>query len=241
MGTVSVWPGFWHRILCSRLAQTWLEKWTGGLLKHHHHHFNIPFLWLIMGRMVASKLHEVVDQPLVTFTRFILIRSLLVIVYSWLWECVSLFIFKCHWFFRWLHGSAPPYLEKCCTRMIPRRLDLRTATAASGRLVVPKTNTKTISGQAFAISCPLAWNSLPDELHDDSLSFADFRRKFKTFLFYQTLNTILTQLCLFTYFDVSMTSAIFIMNFDHQMSVWWSKNRRYATVGSPPHLCSKPA
>ena len=50
----------------------------------------------------------------------------------------------------------------------------------------------------------------------------------------QTLNTILTQLCLFTYFDVSMTSAIFIRNFDHQMSVWWSKNRRYATVGSPP-------
>ena len=49
----------------------------------------------------------------------------------------------------------------------------------------------------------------------------------------QTLNTILTQLCLFTYFDVSMTSAIFIRNFDHQMSVWWSKNRRYATVGSP--------
>ena len=24
-----------------------------------------------------------------------------------------------------------------------------------------------------------------------------------------------------------MTSAIFIRNFDHQMSVWWSKNRRY--------------
>ena len=85
--------------------------------------------------------------------------------------------------FRCLHGSAPPYLEKCCTRVIPRRLDLRSATAASGRLVVPKTNTKTISGRAFAISCPLAWNSLPDELHDDSLSFADFRRKLKTFLF----------------------------------------------------------
>ena len=32
-----------------------------------------------------------------------------------------------------------------------------------------------------------------------------------------------TQLSLFTYFDVSMTSAIFIRNYDHQMSVWWSK------------------
>ena len=85
--------------------------------------------------------------------------------------------------FRCLHGSAPPYLEKCCIRMIPGRLDLRSATAARGRLVVPKTNTKTISGRAFAVSCPLAWNSLPDELHDDNLSFTDFRRKLRTFLF----------------------------------------------------------
>ena len=42
-----------------------------------------------------------------------------------------------------------------------------------------------------------------------------------------------TQPRLFTYFDFSMTSAIFIRNYDHQMSVWWSKNRKYVTVGSP--------
>ena len=52
---------------------------------------------------------------------------------------------------------------------------------------------------------------------------------------YQPLNLLFTQLCLFTYFDVSMTSAIFIRNYDPQMSVSWSKNRRYVTVGSPPH------
>ena len=85
--------------------------------------------------------------------------------------------------FRCLHGSAPPYLEKCCIRVILGRLDLRSATAARGRLVVPKSNTKTISGRAFEVSCPLAWNSLPDELRDDNLSLIDFRRKFKTFLF----------------------------------------------------------
>ena len=101
-----------------------------------------------------------------------------------LWTEFKLFSFKmCALAFRCLHGSAPPYLEKCCTRVIPRRLDLRSATAVSGRLVVPKTNTKMISGRAFAISCLLTWNSLPDELHDDSLSFVDFRRKLKIFLF----------------------------------------------------------
>ena len=36
--------------------------------------------------------------------------------------------------FRCLHGSAPPYLGNCCTRVIPRRPDLRSATAVSGRL-----------------------------------------------------------------------------------------------------------
>ena len=85
--------------------------------------------------------------------------------------------------FRCLHGSAPPYLARCCTRVIPGRSDLRSASAAKGRLVVPKTDTKTISRKAFAISCPLAWNRLPDELHDDSLSLMEFRRKLKTFLF----------------------------------------------------------
>ena len=48
----------------------------------------------------------------------------------------------------------------------------------------------------------------------------------------------LTQLCLITYIDVSMTSAIFIRNFDHHMSVWWSKNRTYVTVGRPAHVCT---
>ena len=62
-------------------------------------------------------------------------------------------------------------------------LDLRSADSAKGRLVVPKSNTKTISRRAFAISCPLAWNSLPDDLHDDSLSLMEFRKKLKTVLF----------------------------------------------------------
>ena len=82
-----------------------------------------------------------------------------------------------------VHGSAPPYLARCCVRVIPGRLDLRSADSAKGRLVVPKANTKTISRRAFAISCPLAWNSLPDDLHDDSLSLMEFRKKLKTVLF----------------------------------------------------------
>ena len=85
--------------------------------------------------------------------------------------------------FRCLRGSAPPYLSRCCISAVPGRPGLRSATTAKGKLIVPNTNTKTISRRAFAISCPLAWNSLPDELRDISLSFLDFRKKLKTFLF----------------------------------------------------------
>ena len=78
---------------------------------------------------------------------------------------------------RWNEEEKADFLK-----IIPRRLDLRSADSAKGRLVVPKTNTKTISRRAFAISCPLAWNR-PDDLHDDSLSLMEFRKKLKTVLF----------------------------------------------------------
>ena len=38
------------------------------------------------------------------------------------------------------------------------------------------------SGQAFAIPCPLAWNSLPDELYDEP-KFHGLQKKIKNFSF----------------------------------------------------------
>ena len=75
------------------------------------------------------------------------------------------------------------YLSKYCIPVssIPGRSYLRSV--ASGDLFIPATNTVAISPRAFAVACPAAWNSLPLELHDKSLSLMTFRKKLKTYLF----------------------------------------------------------
>jgi hypothetical protein len=85
--------------------------------------------------------------------------------------------------YRCLHGSAPAYLAEYCisVRSVAGRSHLRSA--AAGLLVIPSTKTITIANRAFAVSCPSAWNNLPSELRDDSLSLAVFRKKLKTHLF----------------------------------------------------------
>ena len=82
-----------------------------------------------------------------------------------------------------IHGLAPSYLSKYWIPVssITGRSHLRSA--ASGDLFIPATNTVTIGPRAFAVACPAAWNSLPTELHDKSLSLMTFRKKLKTYLF----------------------------------------------------------
>ena len=84
---------------------------------------------------------------------------------------------------RCIHGSAPSYLSKYCIPVssIAGRSHFRSA--ASGDLFIPTTNTVTIGPRAFAVACPAAWNSLPPELHDKSMSLNTFRKKLKTYLF----------------------------------------------------------
>jgi hypothetical protein len=85
--------------------------------------------------------------------------------------------------YRCIHGTAPSYLSRCCVPVssIAGRSHLRSA--ASGDLFIPGTNTVTIGPRAFAVACPAAWNSLPTELHENSLSLLTFRKKLKTYLF----------------------------------------------------------
>ena len=75
-----------------------------------------------------------------------------------------------------------PYLSKYCIPVssIAGRSHLHSA--ASGDLFIPA-NTVTIGSRAFAVACPAAWNSLPPELHDKSLSLMTFLKKLKTYLF----------------------------------------------------------
>ena len=83
-------------------------------------------------------------------------------------------------------GAFTGRLLHTCLNCIPvssiaGRSHLRSA--ASGDLFIPATNTVTIGPRAFAVACPAAWNSLPSELHDKSMSLMTFRKKLKTYLF----------------------------------------------------------
>ena len=48
---------------------------------------------------------------------------------------------------------------------------------------IPHTKTVTIGPRAFAVFSPTAWNNLPVDLRDPSLSLSNFRKKLKTHLF----------------------------------------------------------
>ena len=85
------------------------------------------------------------------------------------------------WFlvFKCLHGLAPEYLSKYC-KLTTGRSHLRSANACL--LSVPRTR-KTYGDRSFAVSGPVAWNSLPVALRSSDVMEETFRRHLKTFLF----------------------------------------------------------
>jgi len=85
----------------------------------------------------------------------------------------AILVFKC------LHGLAPEYLSEYC-KWTTGRSHLRSANACL--LSVPRTRT-TYGDMSFAVSGPVAWNSLPVALRSSYVSEETFRRQLKTFLF----------------------------------------------------------
>ena len=57
-------------------------------------------------------------------------------------------------------------------------------------LVVPGHRRSTLGRRAFSVAGPVAWNALPDDLRDPSLSADNFRKKLKTHLFRNALGHI---------------------------------------------------
>ena len=53
--------------------------------------------------------------------------------------------------------------------------------------VVPRHRRSTLGRRAFSVAGPMAWNALPDDLRDPSLSADNLRKKLKTHLFRNTL------------------------------------------------------
>ena len=85
----------------------------------------------------------------------------------------SVLVLKC------LHGLAAEYLSEYC-KMTTGRSHLRSANACM--LSVPRTRT-TYCDRSFAVSGPVAWNSLPVALRSSDITEETFRRHLKTFLF----------------------------------------------------------
>jgi len=82
-----------------------------------------------------------------------------------------------------LSGVSPPYLaDDCCLVADARERRLRST--ASRTCVVTRTCT-TFCDRAFSAAGPGLWNSLPSHLKDADLSYNEFRRSLKTFLFGQ--------------------------------------------------------
>jgi len=91
---------------------------------------------------------------------------------------LCVFIHQC------LNNKAPRYLMDSCSSVatVPGRQRLRSA--GCNYLVVPRHRLATYGRRAFVTARPLAWNDLPDELRDISLSRTDFRSRLKTFFSY---------------------------------------------------------
>ena len=56
------------------------------------------------------------------------------------------------------------------------------------QLIIPRHRHSTLSRRAFSVAGPMAWNALPDDLRDPSLSADNFRKKNAPYLFYGKLH-----------------------------------------------------
>ena len=88
---------------------------------------------------------------------------------------------------RCLQGRAPRYLMNCChpTSDVASRQRLRSS--SRHHLVVPRHPRSTLGRRTFSVAGPMAWNALPDDLRDPSLSADYFRKRLKTHLFRNAL------------------------------------------------------
>ena len=89
----------------------------------------------------------------------------------------------CSTVYKCLHDAAPAYLSEFCVPLFSQAGHSRLHSAAAGDLLIPLTRTVTIGGRGFSVAGPVAWNSLPMDLKDGTLTFPAFKKLLKTHLF----------------------------------------------------------
>jgi len=91
-----------------------------------------------------------------------------------------------------LSGISPPYLGDDCRLVVDAR-ERRLRSTVSRTCVVTRTYSS-FGDRAFGAAGLGLWNSLPSHLKDADISYCEFRRSLKTFLF-GTLNNGATAQC----------------------------------------------
>ena len=91
---------------------------------------------------------------------------------------------------RCLQGKAPQYLVNCCHLISDVASRQRLRSSSRHHLVVPRHRCSTPGHRAFSVAGPMAWNVLPDDLRDPSLSADNFQKKLKTHLFRNALGHV---------------------------------------------------
>ena len=89
-----------------------------------------------------------------------------------------------HWC---LQGKASQYLVNCCHPTSDVASSQRLRSSSCHHLVVPRHRRSMLGYRAFSVAGPMAWNALPDDLRDPSLSADNFRKTLKTHLFRNAL------------------------------------------------------
>ena len=88
---------------------------------------------------------------------------------------------------RCLQVNAPQYLVNCCHPTLDVASCQRLRSSSRHHLVVPRHRRSMLGRRAFSVAGPMAWNVLPDDLWDPSLSADNFRKTLKTHLFRNAL------------------------------------------------------
>jgi len=100
---------------------------------------------------------------------------------------------------------APQYLMNCCHPASDVASRQRLRSSSRHHLVVPHRRS-TLGHRAFSVAGPMAWNALPDDLRDPSLSENIFRKRLKTHLFRNALGHVAHERrCIMCYINLRLT------------------------------------
>ena len=89
----------------------------------------------------------------------------------------------CSTVYKCLYEAAPAYLSELCVPLSSQAGHSQLRSVAAVYLLIPPTRTVTIGGRGFSVAGPVAWNSLPTDLKDGTLTFPVFKKLLKTHSF----------------------------------------------------------